>query len=291
MDTPITAGFDNPSLLDWKYNDVIPQEVWGATYKVSFADLLLALTAFNQYKDPKTTRWCGWYGMIHNTNAQKILEDLERGRQNQEDPKHKRIEWNEWARPSPQKRTGTGIQTNLNIFRNNKRITWHARCDSVEDSKRALANWDLIYTGSSNWDWQHTYKTWVYRVRKDNAFVWHIFCVIWYNDEWFIWWESNGPKYWKFIIPYSLRGTLYSKNAVFWNKHSDLILKYRIMSQFDNEYQTAKLVGITNGERENDPTTRKESAVMNLRAANYAIQEMKVYIDSKFEELLKAIKK
>lgn len=299
METPITAWFDNPSILDWKYKDVIPTEAWGFADKVALADLLSSLIAFSQHKDPRTKRGCGWYGMIQNLNAQKILEDSTRWKNNQEDPKEKWIEWNEWTRPTPDKWTGTGIQKNLNIFKNNKRITWHARCDGIGESKRALDNGDLIYTGSDNGDWQNVYKTWVYKVRKDNAFVWHIFCVIWYDDEWFIGCESNWPKYWKFIIPYDLRGTLYSKNAVFWNKHSDLILKYRTMNQFENEKQLAIEKGFTNGEDAKAPTPRDQASVMALRAYTKAkqeakdeiLEEMYRYIDSKFETLLKAIAK
>ncbi len=92
---------------------------------------------------------------------------------------------------------------------------------------------------------------------------------------------------------------MYSKNAIFVNDNSALIAKYREMSQFDKEFETAVKVGITNGERPNESATRKETAVMNLRAKEKAKQEVKdeimieikEYIDKKFEEILSALKK
>lgn len=57
------------------------------------------------------------------------------------------------------------------------------------------------------------------------------------------------------------------------------------MSQFDQEFQKAINVGITNGERPQDPAIRKESAVMNLRA----LAKAQAYTDEKINELEKKI--
>ena len=74
------------------------------------------------------------------------------------------------------------------------------------------------------------------------------------------------------------------------------------MSQFDKEFDTAIEYGITNGERPQEPGTRKENAVMSLRAVEKLIPvhlehqkdaimvEMKAYIDAKLQPIIDMLK-
>ena len=63
------------------------------------------------------------------------------------------------------------------------------------------------------------------------------------------------------------------------------------MSQFDKEFEQAIKVGISNGDEPDRSTTRKESAIMNLRAAQYAIDSVQTIIDERFQQILDAINK
>ena len=295
-DLPEYAWFDSPSALDWKYSEVVPAESGGST-KINTKILQKLLTAFSQYKHPKTQNACWWYGLIQNTNWQQILQDNDWGVVNQLNPANRWIEWNDWARPW-EKYRGTSIQTNTSVFRQNGWIAWHATCNWIEESKRALDNWDLIYTWSNNGRWYKTYETGIYHTKKN--WPWHLFMVYAYDDDeqMFYGFDSNWPKYGTFKIKYSDWNSLYSKNAIFVNDNADLILKYRTMSQFDKEFETAIKQGITNGADPHAPSSVKRTSVIALRAKEQAkkevkeemMDEVKAYIDVKLQPIIDMLK-
>lgn len=292
---PEHAGFDIPSGLDRKYEDVVPKDYWAST--TTARELLLQrLTAFNQYKNPKTKSWCGWYWLTHTENAMRILEDVEWGTKNQTDPAWRWIDRNENERPAPSKWNGTSLQGNLNIFRNKGRISGYAYANSKEETMRAIDNWHLIYTGTNQCNWAVTYRTGIF-TPAGKTVIGHLFSAVEYEDDWLIIRESNWPKRWKILIKWDDIHYLYSRVAVIPNSNADLILKYRTMSQFQKEVEISIQKWFTNGADPKAPALREQVGVVWLRAYEKAKQDAKEeilsevykYIDEKVGWLTKLL--
>lgn len=246
---PNNAGYDLPDERDWDYDDIIAldktkkSEEWGSVDKLqTIKDFL---TIYNQWADSQTINACWHYWLQHNINSARLFYG-----EVQTDPKLTRIPFQD-ERTDEQKFRGTSVQQNLNWFKNNGRIKWYGKAMSIQSAITAIDRWDFIYTGSNDWDWTAVRVEWVYKQRTDGKVVWHLFCIIGYDDRWFIGVNSYGQRNGFFYLPYELYNTLYTRYAVIYKDKAGLLLKYRDMITKDVKkdmfYSDAVIWAIENG--------------------------------------------
>ena len=266
---PVDAGFDNPDERDWDYSAIIGESGWSDIDHIRYLKDFLYI--FNQGADPLTLNSCGWCWLIHNINAQTILSSTE-WHTNQISVKSEWMDYNQ-TRDESRKYRWTEMQANMKYFINElKYIAWYWKLNSIEEAKAAIDNRHFIYTWSNNGDWTHVRLKKVYKLRTDKKLVGHLFCIVWYNEEWFIAINSYWSVNWYFTIPYSLYDTLYSKYAILPAKDLSIVMKYRMAKTIQESITEALKEGITDGTRMDEAATRAEVVAMVVRGIDVAIK-------------------
>ena len=283
---PCDAGVDLPDERDWEYSDIMElkedeeEEVWGNT-QADIEVIRKLLTIFNQWARRETQNACGEYWLRHCDNTQHLFVDGV-----QVDPLNWWLEYQN-QRPARSVGKGTSIQSNLARFKNASIISWYAKAMSINQAKEAIDNRNFIYTGSNNWDWTSVRTKWLYQRRTDWKVVWHLFCVVGYDDDWFIGVNSYWPNNWYFTIPYHLWNTLYTRYAVFGIDEKYLLLTYRAMRTIKEAVQEGVKLGITNGERLKDTLTREEGITMVVRGIDVTTQKVQEIVTDLIQKLNK----
>ena len=188
------------------------EEWWSESpVKYDLATIKNNLTIFNQWSQTLTTMACWCYGSTHCINAMNIIESNWLWVNYEQ--KNPLVYWNEFIKSTPSAQySWSSIQDWIAFMKSKWIISWSVRCYTIEEAKSAIDNNRLIYTGSNNWDWNYVKLHWVYATKTSS--YWHLFCLVWYNDQWFIWINSYWDSNWYFILPYSYWNTLYSRNAL-----------------------------------------------------------------------------
>lgn len=270
---PIDAGIDLPDERDWHYSDIMKlkekeKEEVGGSVEEDIEVIKKWLLIFNQWEKRETQKACGEYWLRHCDNAQHLLI----GDEAQIDPFQWWVAYQE-HRDSSVLWQGTSIQGNLTRFKSAGIIAGYGLAMSIYLAKQAIDNRNFIYTGSNNGDWKSVRETWIYKLRTDNKIVWHLFCIVGYDDSWFIAINSYWPNNWYFTIPYELYNTLYSRYAVFGLNEEDLLLTYKAMKTIEEAVKEGIELGITNGERLKETPTREEVITIVVRALDI-VKEM-----------------
>lgn len=263
------AGFDIPDERDWHYSSIIEES--GGSVRDDMKYIKDFLYIFNQGLDPLTLNSCGWCSKIHVINAQNLLNTSI-----VDDQISVKSEWLDYnqVRPEYKKYRGTVLQDNLKYFRDElKYISWYWLAQGIDEAKAAIDNRHFICTWSNNGDWTSVRVNKLYKKRTDGRIVGHLFCIVGYDDKWFIavnsYWRSN----WYFTIPYDEYAWLYSKYAILPNKDLPAIQKYRMAKTIQESIAEAIQLGITNGENMDSPATRAEVVTMVVRGIDAALKK------------------
>jgi hypothetical protein len=170
--------------------------------------------------------WC--CGITHISNAMNICEYNSYGRTyNQLSPE---LWWLEYLKENPQAQyEWSSLQNWLKWAKNKELISWYSVVWDIESAKNAIDNNRLIYTGSLNWDWVKVKEQKIYW-NKEKSY-WHLFCIVSYNNLWFIAVNSWWPDNWYFLIPYDLWNTLYTKYVVTDQVDLNVYEKYKHLKE------------------------------------------------------------
>ena len=185
------------------------------------------VTVYNQGKTPACTR----YAITHISNWQNINEYKNRWETyNQINPMDI---WNKWNKVKT-------LQAWLSTMKTNGLIEWYTMVEMRDkkkmliEMKQAIDIWKWIYTGSPNWDWYATKRTWRHTIRKDGKFVWHAWSIIDYDDERKVFRciNSRGPNRWiwkwYFVLPYNDINKIYNKYAIIDKDDTGKFLEFRL---------------------------------------------------------------
>lgn len=198
---------DVPDDRDYKYD-----ELFGATEEPS-PIAFYPVHIQNQASFPITKMWCSRFGMCHAINAQNEYVKSKDGMRYFELPA--KIYWEAYLKTNPKAKTeGATLQSSLEQFKKLGFITGYTKLNTIEEMKNALHNIRPIYTGSQNWNWVSVRDKKIYALRTDWKVVGHIFCIVGYDDNGWIWINSYGANNGRFSIPFNLTNTLFSKYAI-----------------------------------------------------------------------------
>ena len=287
-------SYDRPEFTDYDYAEVASYDERWSSISNALDLVRKHLIIFNQWAITQTRNWCWHYSKQHGINAMNILEDLERWKNNQINPRDFWIKWQDERMPQS-RWIGTSIQQNLNTFKDKWWIGWWARCNSIQDTKHALDMWRMISTWSRDGNRPEIRKTGIYSTKKSWWIQWHLFLIGWYDDEKQIflapnsYWPNRWPKEWRFEIPYSEYDNLYSKNAMFDVKSIDAINTYKEATAYQREFLKAIQMGITNGDRPDKLAIRKEVAVMCYRVHEMIKIDTEAMVNKKVEEAVQKL--
>ena len=204
------CNIDNPSEYDLSYSEVFWEEWWWeSVIKYDLNIIKNNLTIFNQLQQTLTNMACWCYWSTHCINAMNIIES--NSLWSSYEQKNPMLFWKDFLINNPTALyQWSSLQDWISFFVKKWLISGSVRCYTIEEAKRAIDNNRLIYTWSNNWDWNKVKTIWKYWIKTKS--FWHLFCLIWYNDEWFIW--VNSLNDWYFILSYEYWNTLYSRNAL-----------------------------------------------------------------------------
>lgn len=253
------AWLDIPSPRDYKHD-----EVFGAVVSLPEKVFYNKTTVYNQFQQntPDTTYACTVYGGIHAINEGNALEG---DKYDVLIPENNPIpNWMTALTRGAVINKGWSMQWALKMFKDLWLIKGYTRCFTLESVKTALAQGQLIYTGSNKIDWQRTAQNWNVVVRGDS--YGHIFCSNGMDEEkrQLTLRDSSGDGRWDkghFYIKYSDFDILYSCYAIVDGNSVDTILAY----QSAKRQALAKEKGWWNGQRGREPATRYECATMAMR--------------------------
>jgi len=247
------ACFDLPSKFDYKASDLLGA-ITGKKRDFPF-DLL---EIFNQWADKDTLMACTRMGMANITNGQNLLAQW-----TQEFALGKRL-WIDAMKRYPKiKDNGDYLQNALKQFLKEKLISGYYVVKTIDEHKQAIDKGHFIYSGSNNGDWAKVRDEKVYAIRTPSSG--HAFVKgAGYDDEGLIGINSYWDTNWFFTIPWELIDTTYTSYAIadFDDEAEILLYKKRLMQE---QVQKAVELGITNGERLEDPILRREAIIMIMR--------------------------
>lgn len=258
----LNAVYDEPSRYDYLWKDYAE----GQEGSKKIVDQV-KIKVRNQYSNKDTYKACSCYWLTAIYNWYQVVEYKKNGLNfDQEDPRRKRLAFqnergniNSWA----------SLQDLMCFFKKRGLIDWYLRTKTVEETKNAIKNGCLIYTGSSKCSRSKTSKAKEFVYDPDWAN--HCFAIIDFDDTWFVainsFGEDRGDKG-VFHIDYDKYQYLFSTYAIIDHDDTGKLDSLK----FDMEYQKAIESGITNGSRPNDPATRKEVAVMIYRVAKNLVE-------------------
>ena len=249
---------DEPKSTDYKRSDVFGDEEveWAKIVKWPKDKLILQ----NQNSDKRTYKACTRFGLMHCMNAENVNEFLNQWFDYKQDNATDfwlRLQQSRWRL-----NIGSSLQSALNQAKKEWFIDWYVVCETEDQMKKAIDNWMFIYTGSDKIDWTKTGQ-------KKETVLWcwwgHAFCIWIYDNYWFIPVNSFGEKrgnWWYWTIHFGMKNKLYTTYAVIDKDSSGKLNAYK----FNNEFNQAIKLWITNGTNPDKPATRKEVAVMIYRA-------------------------
>lgn len=253
------AWLDVPSKHDYKY-----EEVFWAVKSFPTEVFYNKTTVYNQFQQntPDTTYACTVYGWIHSINETNALEGEEHSILIPE--LNPLPNWVTALTRGAVLNKGWTMQDALKMFKDLWYIKGYTRCIWLESVKSALANWQLVYTGSNQIDWGRTAQNGNIVVR--GASYWHIFCTNGFNDETRLVTcrDSSGEHKWDnghFYVKYSDFDILYSCYAIVDANSVDSIQAY----QSAKRQALAKEKGWWNWQRGKEPATRFECYAMASR--------------------------
>lgn len=192
-------NIDIPRDTDYKY-----QAVFGAIEPMKNRMRVPKITIFNQGAELKTKMACGNYAMGHIVNAQNTIADAVY--------KVKHIELNPWIiwkekllpiNPNAEFEWTT-LQSNLDLFKKLKLITWFTLVETKAEIMDALDHQRYIMTGSQTWDWVNVRDFHIYKLRTDDRLVGHFTSYFTYDKDYVYWVNSYWPKNWTFKCPWNL---------------------------------------------------------------------------------------
>lgn len=252
---PQNAVYDEPS----KY-DITWEEYTEWVFKWKLADKY-KIKVWNQNANKDTLKWCSAYWLTWIFNGYQLREYDENWIEfEQEDPRWK---WLAFQAERGYPNLWASLQDMMKFFKRRGLIDWYVRAENVKQTKNAIDNGFLIYTGSNKCNWT---KAW-----KEKKFVYdangaaHCYFIENYNNDGFVAVNSFGEGWGnkgRFIIPFDDYANIYSTYAII--DHDDTWKLENLV--YEKQYQKAMEMGITNWTRPDDSATRKEVAVMIYRA-------------------------
>lgn len=199
MDVPKDGEFHYESLF-WSEDSQDPKE-------------FLPPSIQNQGLKKITRMACSRYGMTHAVNAQNKAVQWVDWMRFYEIPAEG--QWENYLKVNPNaEHEGATLQSAIDQFIDLGYITGYSRLNTISDMKASLNNTRPIYTGSQVWDWQFVTTDHKYRVRTDGRICGHCFCIVGYNNSWWVAINSYGQTNGVFYIPYDLTDTLFSRYSI-----------------------------------------------------------------------------
>ena len=226
----------------------------------------------DQTKQEATAYACTVYGMTHCANEGNALE-AEKNRAPSSIPMQDAAELAQgavlagWLDP----KAGASLQAALRHFRDAaKLVSGWARCSTFDDVLAALARGSPVYTGSNQADWAASEKTGVF-TPADSSYG-HAFMLDGSDVEGdFVWLRNSSGPEWATAGRCKLHRAdfshLFTCYEVFDASSSDLISAYR-KKMDDKAVQAMVSAGVTNGQRPDEPVTRRECWLMLARMAD-----------------------
>lgn len=248
------AGFDKPSVLDRE-----DHELFGYGGNIP--------TEFIAHVDPIRDQWlqaltrmaCTRYGLWHVHIAQGVTDFDCLGF------------WTRYLKVDPQaQQVGATLQSALAQGKEEWVVTGYARVHTIAGAKVAIAAGRYIYTGSLDWDRQHVKNNKEYRRRTDGRGVGHIFCIIWYNQDWFRCVNSYWEDDWVFFMSSEHFDTLYSRYAIM----TDPQLAHDVRVAKDNASKELAYKYVMSEARPNDSVSREEMAIIVWRLIGHIQQDV-----------------
>lgn len=259
---------DVPSKSDFLWEDFIWDEYveWGTKKIVDQVKIKVR----DQYDQKDTYKACSAYGATAIYNWYQSVEFMNQWLEfEQEDPRWK---WEAYQATRWYPDKWASLQEIMTFFKNRWLIDWYVKTKNVEETKNAIKNWYLIYTGSDKCWWSATSKAKEFVYDANGAA--HCFSIIDYDDTWFIainsFWEDWGDKG-LFHINFDKYQYIYSTYALI--DHDD---RWKIDELvYKMEFEKAIELWITNWTRPDEPMTRREWAVMNYRVLKKVLDMLK----------------
>lgn len=212
MEQEINYAYDIPSNKDYSFDEFFTKDYknedkWANSKRPS------SVKIWNQGNTPA----CTCYSLTHVVNWNNVVEDMRLWEHREQvDPI---IYWNQFCAERNDYDSWSSIQTMALHFKKNWRIEWYVTIDKkdqnkVDKMKKALNAWYFLSTGSAFGDWSTIKKTGVYSERTDGMFVWHAWCIVDREDDYFravnSYWENWWPYNWRFKVPFSMVDKIYS---------------------------------------------------------------------------------
>jgi len=219
------------------------------------------LVVRNQYDQKETYKACSAYWLTAVYNWLQILEFRKQSIEwEQEDPRWK---WNVFQAERGYPDRWASLQDMMKFFTKREKIDWYVKCVTAQECKNALKNWCWIYTWSALCSRSKTSqsKRFIYDANGAN----HCFSVVDFDDYWLrainSFWKKRWDN-WFFYIPDEDYKNLFSTYAIVDHDDTGKIAQMR----YEMEYNEAIKRKITDWTRPDEPATRREVAVMVLRA-------------------------
>lgn len=262
----LNSCIDEASSLDYSYDEMV--EVSSSDQNVVKSVKYIPKTIFNQGAVSDTSNGCTRFWLTHISNAQNefLMDEVPWIMIPEIDPLPVWVR--AYTKKPAIKKRGDSLQNALNQFKDEWLITGFAKLTSEESMKHSLDNCRLIYTGSFNGNWELVRKNKVYSIRTDGKIVGHAFCIVGYDNEWWIAINSYGKDNGVFHIPYSLTNTLFTRYSILDNRDEEIITNYKIKRMGGITIEDAKKAlenNFWNGEYPQAQASREEVAAMIQR--------------------------
>jgi hypothetical protein len=214
-------------LIEWNYATDEPR---GTDYSVDYLiEIKWEVWNWVEWKRPKDkitiqnqsgTPACTIYSAWHIVNGLNILEDELYGKFRTQIDNAKL--WIRFCSDRGNYQWGSSIQTVANWMKKNKYISWYVTIKNgtpqdimVKQMRQAIDMGNFISSGSAFGAWGKIKKTGIYEDSNPQYFLWHAFCIVWYEDDFFwamnSYWPKRWPFGWYFKIPNNMVTKLYSK--------------------------------------------------------------------------------
>ena len=254
----VNGAYDIPATTDYHYYDVM--KLWDSTISIPEQVVYRVINSYDQSKknNPDTTYACTRYGTTHSINENNA------------------IEWSgivadpvdEWIIALQEYGAivdkGDSLRSALLQAKDLQLIEWYAICSDSYQMKYAIASGQCLFTGTMRCDWKQTQKTWVF---TEWDWYGHAFAIIGYLPEWLLalnsYWDKYNYKWFTgcFLIKWEDLDLLYTVYALIDKSNAEEIKQEKI-KQDNLSKQRMQDKWIRNWQRENEPVTRWEVAIM-----------------------------